>query len=207
MAIRTRLLRENDCPDPKSPAQWLLPYSWSSMPLPLSTEPILVSETVHAEEHKAASNDGIAWNRGAGARQRTSFPTVVWPSSRQRPPREEVEFDEERQLRQLGAPENETRSEPELNREIDRQATSAPALSPPRQPQQSAQPAPSTKSPRAKLVEALTQAMLEASNAGDLHTARVAHEALGQLLAEPEPNIPTQNPIADLGEVRARRSR
>ncbi len=202
MAIRTRLLRENDCPDPQSPAQWLLPYSWSSMPLPLSTEPILVNETANADEQRAASNDGIAWSRSAGTRQRTSFPTVVWPSTRQRPPREEVEFDEERQLQpSLSETEDRRKVEPKRGVETEQRPALGPA---PAQP--SAQPPPNPKSPRAKLVEALTQAMLEASNAGDLHTARVAHEALGQLLAEPEPNIPTQG-VADLGQERARRSR
>jgi hypothetical protein len=35
------------------------------------------------------------------------------------------------------------------------------------------------------LVQALTQAIGEATEAGDLHVARIAHEALGKLLDAP----------------------
>jgi len=38
---------------------------------------------------------------------------------------------------------------------------------------------------RAKLVAALTETISAATAAGDLHAARVAHEALGRLLAPP----------------------
>ncbi len=40
-------------------------------------------------------------------------------------------------------------------------------------------------SPRAALIAALTNAVRDAANAGDLVAARVAYEALGRLLAEP----------------------
>jgi hypothetical protein len=62
-------------------------------------------------------------------------------------------------------------------------------------------PAPS---PRADLVRALTAAIDAATRAGDLHAARVAHEALGRLLAEPEPGAPT---VADLASERAKRGK
>ena len=59
-----------------------------------------------------------------------------------------------------------------------------------------------SQSPRARLVAALTEAISAAMAAGDLHAARVAHEALGRLLEEPEPGAPV---VADLGEERAKR--
>ena len=40
--------------------------------------------------------------------------------------------------------------------------------------------------------------------AGDLHAARVAHDALGRLLAEPAPGAAT---VADLAAERARRGK
>ncbi len=42
-----------------------------------------------------------------------------------------------------------------------------------------------SSSPRAKLIEALTATVHSATAAGDLLTARVAREALAQLLAAP----------------------
>jgi hypothetical protein len=59
-------------------------------------------------------------------------------------------------------------------------------------------------SPRAGLVAALTETITTAAAAGDLHAARVAHEALGRLLAEPEPGA---SEVADLATERARRER
>lgn len=67
--------------------------------------------------------------------------------------------------------------------------------------QEPPQPTPA-ESPRTALVRALTAALTVATAAGDLHAARVAHEALGRLLAEPEPGAPT---VTDLGEERAKR--
>jgi len=52
------------------------------------------------------------------------------------------------------------------------------------------------------LIRALTDTLSSATSAGDLHAARVAHEALGRLLAEPEPGSPT---VTDLSEERAKR--
>ena len=57
-------------------------------------------------------------------------------------------------------------------------------------------------SPRARLVAALTEAISAAVGAGDLHAARVAHEALGRLLAEP---VPGAVAVADINEERGRR--
>jgi hypothetical protein len=57
-------------------------------------------------------------------------------------------------------------------------------------------------SPRRRLVSALTEAVSAAIEAGDPHAARVAHEALGRLIAEPEAGVA---PVADLGAARARR--
>jgi hypothetical protein len=57
-------------------------------------------------------------------------------------------------------------------------------------------------SPRGSLVGALSAAIAAATSAGDLHAARVAHEALGRLLAEPEPGA---RAVADLASERAKR--
>jgi hypothetical protein len=57
-------------------------------------------------------------------------------------------------------------------------------------------------SPRAAMVAALTQGLADATLLGDLRAAKVAHEAIGRLLAEPDPGSPT---IADLGAERAKR--
>jgi hypothetical protein len=57
-------------------------------------------------------------------------------------------------------------------------------------------------SPRARLVAALTEAISAAVAGGDLHAARVAHEALGRLLAEP---LPGAVAVADINEERGRR--
>ncbi len=50
-----------------------------------------------------------------------------------------------------------------------------------------------TKSPRAALLEALSRAITETAAVGDLEAARVAHEALGRLLAtvaaDPDPRL------------------
>lgn len=56
-------------------------------------------------------------------------------------------------------------------------------------------------SPRARLVAALTETISAATAAGDLHAARVAHEAIGRLLEEPEPGV------AGVADLRAERSR
>ncbi len=45
----------------------------------------------------------------------------------------------------------------------------------------------SNETPRAAVVRLLTEAVKIAATAGDLAAARVAHEALGKLLVEPEP--------------------
>ncbi|RLB45743.1 MAG: hypothetical protein DRI90_28100 [Deltaproteobacteria bacterium] len=58
--------------------------------------------------------------------------------------------------------------------------------------------------PRRRLVLALTEAVGAAIEAGDLHAARVAHEALGRLIAPPEPGAAT---VADLNCVRGRHGR
>lgn len=52
------------------------------------------------------------------------------------------------------------------------------------------------------LVATLTETISAATRAGDLYTARVAHETLGRLLVEPEPGAPE---VADLASERARR--
>jgi hypothetical protein len=52
------------------------------------------------------------------------------------------------------------------------------------------------------LISALTESISAAIAVGDVHAARVAHEALGRLLAEPEPGV---TPVADLGAERAKR--
>jgi hypothetical protein len=57
--------------------------------------------------------------------------------------------------------------------------------------------------PRGRLITALTETIAAAMAAGDVHAARVAHEALGRLLAEPGPNDAT---VADLGAARAKRA-
>jgi len=57
-------------------------------------------------------------------------------------------------------------------------------------------------SPRARLVATLAETISTATTAGDLHAARVAHEALGRLLAEAEPGAPE---VADLASERAKR--
>jgi hypothetical protein len=56
--------------------------------------------------------------------------------------------------------------------------------------------------PRKRLVAALTEAISAAMAAGDLHAARVAHEALGRLL---EPPDPAGTKVTDLREARARK--
>jgi hypothetical protein len=53
-------------------------------------------------------------------------------------------------------------------------------------------------------VAVLAETIAVAMPAGDLHAARVAHEALGRLLAEPEPGAPS---VADLASERAKRER
>jgi hypothetical protein len=58
------------------------------------------------------------------------------------------------------------------------------------------------QTPRGKLVELLTATIATATAAGDLHAARVAHEALGRLLMEAEPGAPT---VADFASERAKR--
>jgi len=55
--------------------------------------------------------------------------------------------------------------------------------------------------PRAQLLESLAASVLAATAAGDLHAARVAHEALGRLLAQ-EPGGPA---VTDLAAERAKR--
>jgi len=55
-------------------------------------------------------------------------------------------------------------------------------------------------SPRAALAAALTAALAS----GDLALARVAHDALGKLIAETEPGAPS---VADLASERAKRDR
>jgi hypothetical protein len=57
-------------------------------------------------------------------------------------------------------------------------------------------------SPRARLVATLTETIAAATGAGDLHAARVAHEALGRLLATPDPDVAE---VTDIGAERARR--
>jgi hypothetical protein len=59
-------------------------------------------------------------------------------------------------------------------------------------------------SPRTSLVAVLTRAIAAATAAGDLHAARVAHEALGRLLDEPAQG---GAPVADLRSMRERRGR
>jgi integrase len=59
-------------------------------------------------------------------------------------------------------------------------------------------------SPRRALAVALSDAIRAATVAGDLHAARVAHEALGRLLEESEPGAPE---VADLNSERKRRGR
>ena len=59
-------------------------------------------------------------------------------------------------------------------------------------------------SPRGRLVASLTETISAATAAGDLHAARVAHEALGRLLAEPEPGVAV---VADLPAERSCRER
>jgi hypothetical protein len=56
--------------------------------------------------------------------------------------------------------------------------------------------------PRARLVAALTEVIGAAMAAGDLRAARVAHEELGRLLGEPDPEAPV---VTDLNAERARR--
>lgn len=51
---------------------------------------------------------------------------------------------------------------------------------------------------------ALSDALRVATLAGDLHAARVAHEALGRLLEERYPGAPG---VTDLGTERKRRNR
>jgi hypothetical protein len=51
---------------------------------------------------------------------------------------------------------------------------------------------------------ALTDSIRALTLAGDLHGARVAHEALGRLLAAPEQNA---SAVADLNSERKRRGR
>ncbi len=57
-------------------------------------------------------------------------------------------------------------------------------------------------SARRRLVLALTDAVAAAIEAGDLHAARVAHEALGRLIAEPEKGAAA---VTDLGSERSKR--
>ena len=59
-------------------------------------------------------------------------------------------------------------------------------------------------SPRAKLVSVLAEAVAAAIAAGDLHAARVAHEAIGRLIAEPDP---AARCVADLDSERRNRGR
>ena len=54
--------------------------------------------------------------------------------------------------------------------------------------------------PRKQLVRALSDALTAASEAGDLHTARVAHEAIGRLLE------PASDNVTELHRKRANRS-
>ena len=54
--------------------------------------------------------------------------------------------------------------------------------------------------PRAALLNALADAVRDAALAGDLHAARVAHEALGRLLVEPATSA-----VVDLSSERERR--
>jgi len=49
-------------------------------------------------------------------------------------------------------------------------------------------------------VLALTEAVRAAIEAGDLHVARVAHEALGRLIAEPQPGAAVENLNSARGE-------
>jgi hypothetical protein len=58
------------------------------------------------------------------------------------------------------------------------------------------------ESPRGALVAALTTTIAAATAAGDLHAARVAHEALGRLLAEPQRGAPA---VPNLASERAKR--
>ncbi len=57
------------------------------------------------------------------------------------------------------------------------------------------------RSPRAMLVKTLTETISAATAAGDLGAARVAHEALGKLLVEPEPGD------AKVVDIRSQRGR
>ena len=61
-------------------------------------------------------------------------------------------------------------------------------------------PEPSPLSPRAELVQSLTNAISAAVAAGDLQVARVAHEALGRLIADGNSAV-----VVDLATERAKR--
>jgi hypothetical protein len=63
---------------------------------------------------------------------------------------------------------------------------------------------PAPKTPRERLVAVLTETIAAALPAGDLHAARVAHEALGRLLAERDPGASS---VTDLASERAKRER
>ena len=54
--------------------------------------------------------------------------------------------------------------------------------------------------PRRRLVMALTDAVAAGIDGGDLHAARVAHEALGRLIGEPNSDA---SRVADLNTARA----
>jgi hypothetical protein len=65
-------------------------------------------------------------------------------------------------------------------------------------------PATATDGPRARLVKALAEAVAAASAAGDIHAARVAHDALGRLLGDQTPGTAE---VTDLATERAKRTR
>ena len=76
-------------------------------------------------------------------------------------------------------------------------------VGPPEEPRW-ARGGPAQTTPRERLVAVLAEKIAAALPVGDLHAARVAHETLGRLLAEPEPGAPN---VADLASERARRKR
>ena len=57
-------------------------------------------------------------------------------------------------------------------------------------------------SARVRLVAALTDAVATAVAAGDLHGARIAYDALGKLIAQPQPGV---EPVADMAVQHGKR--
>ena len=71
-------------------------------------------------------------------------------------------------------------------------------------------PSPGAQTPRAALLAALFEGARVAVLAGDLETARIAHEAIGKLLGAAEPLadlVASGAPVVDLAEERRRRER